>query len=186
MILNLSSAAAWAQISKMLCKPVSWFTQGYVVGWPQGAAESPASPCSFRWAQISQGVPSQPLAPLCPQAAGAAAEAEVAWAVCKPCSAITAAWVCHQHHQHWFVTSWKHSAMLLLWRKLILSLPNPAQPMAVRKSLVQRSVLAVLLKKEYLVALGTLRNFFMEKQLQSLQHAFGAGQSFQYCPEAGK
>lgn len=181
MILNLSLAAAWAQILKILCRPVSWFT--HLVCWPQGAAKTPASPCSFRWAQISQVCP---LPVSCPSLStgcrgsfrGRGGLSSVQALLSNSCSMGVFSTL---------VLSPLENTVpyrLLLWKKL--SLPNPAQPATVLKSLVQRSILALLQKKEYLVALGTLRNFFTEKQLQSLQHALGAGQSLQYCPEAGK
>lgn len=164
----------------MLCKPEFWFIQ--VVGWPQGAAKTPASPCSLRRAQVSQVCPLPASCPLSPQAAGAASETEVAWAVCKPCSAVTAALGVFQH---WFCHQLETQAAA---EKKINSLP--AKPSRTsdcpKESCSEVSSSSSLQKKEYLLALGTSRNFFTEKQLQSLQHALGAGQSLQYCPEVGK
>lgn len=181
MILNLSLAVAWAQISKILCKPRSWFT--HLVGCPQGAAKTPASPCSLRWAQISQVCP---LPASCLSLSTGCSDSFRGRGGLSSVQALLSN-NCSMGVLSALVLSPVENTVpyrLLLWRKL--SLPNLAQPVTVVKSLVQRSVLAVLQKKEYLVALGTLRSFFTEMQLQRLQHALGAGQSLQYCPEVEK
>lgn len=156
-----------------------------MVGWSQLAAKIPASPCSLRWVQVSQLCP---LPASCPPLSvgcrgsfrGRGGLSSVQALFNKNCSMGVLLTL---------VLSPLENTVpyrLLLWRKLTLSLPNPVQPVTVLKSLIQRLVLALLRKKEYQVALGTLANFVTEKQLQSLQHTLGAGQGLQYCPEVGK